>query len=150
MFLVTEDPDDKDRRLFLHIKNNLAHRPQGLSFRLSQRMVGNDQNIPASFVMWEDEPVSMTAEEALNSRQRDSTATTDAIEFLQTVLAEGPMRVRDIETHAREAGLLGSTETFSQSKPFRAARRALGIQTHRQEGVQSGGWVLELPPPCAQ
>ncbi len=44
-FLVTEDPHDKDRRLFLHIKNNLARSPQGLAFRLGQRMVGESQNM---------------------------------------------------------------------------------------------------------
>src|SRR4029077_13778193 len=30
---VVEDPEDKDRRLLLHVKNNISRRPVGLAFR---------------------------------------------------------------------------------------------------------------------
>jgi hypothetical protein len=39
-FAVIDDAEDKDRRLFLHAKNNLAAPPQGLAFRLHQTIVG--------------------------------------------------------------------------------------------------------------
>lgn len=38
-FVVMLDPDDKERRLFLHSKNNLAKPAQGLAFRLAQCLV---------------------------------------------------------------------------------------------------------------
>ncbi len=63
-FAVIEDTD-KDRRLFLHAKNNLAPAPQGLAFRLQQTIVDPDRNIVASCTRWESEPVSMTANDAL-------------------------------------------------------------------------------------
>ena len=62
-FAVLEDPNDKDRRLFLHAKNNLAQPPQGLAFRLEQVVV--EKGIVTSRVQWESEPITMTANEAL-------------------------------------------------------------------------------------
>jgi predicted ATP-dependent serine protease len=64
-FAVIEDADDKDRRLLLHAKNNLAAQPQGLAFRVQPVLVGGDQTIMASCVNWETEPVTITANEAL-------------------------------------------------------------------------------------
>src|SRR5262245_60559671 len=65
-FAVMHDPDDENRRFFLHVKNNLAAPPQGLAFHLEQRIVGKpDKGIVASFVIWDAKPVSITANEAL-------------------------------------------------------------------------------------
>jgi putative DNA primase/helicase len=65
-FAVIDDAEDKDRRLFLHAKNNLAAPPQGLAFRLHQTIVGEiRKGIVASCVDWEGEPVTITANEAL-------------------------------------------------------------------------------------
>src|SRR4029077_11772537 len=66
-FAVIEDPDDKDRRLFLSVKNNLGPSPQGLAFRLAQRIVATDGDggIVASYVEWDSTPVSTSADEAI-------------------------------------------------------------------------------------
>ena len=39
-FAVIEDADDPGRMLFLHAKNNMAPKPQGLAYRLAQTIVG--------------------------------------------------------------------------------------------------------------
>ena len=60
---MIEDAEHDGRRLFLHAKNNLARTPQGLAFRLEQTIVGDD--IVASRIWWDTEPVAITADEAL-------------------------------------------------------------------------------------
>src|SRR5262249_56033958 len=67
-YLVISDPEDKDRRLFLPVKNNLAPPGKGLAFRLEQRLVGDpDRAIVASSVVWESEPVTISADQALQA-----------------------------------------------------------------------------------
>jgi hypothetical protein len=87
--------------LFLHAKNNLAPPPQGLAFQLQQCVVGN--NIPASRIVWEAEPVAITANEALAVDSAGSgTAKVEAIQFLQAALAGGPVPAAEVNRMARE------------------------------------------------
>jgi putative DNA primase/helicase len=145
-FVVVEDPEDKGRRLLLHGKNNLARPAQGLAFRLAQALVGNDRDIIASYVVWDSQPVSTTADEALGvGRKSELTATGDATDFLRIVLADGPVAVPNIEENARGAGYLRPGQSISQSKPFRSARDVLGIKPYQAKGVKAGGWYWALP-----
>ena len=61
-FVVIEDPEDKARRLLLHGKNNLGPPAQGLAFRLEQRLIDKGPDIAAPYVVWDQEPVSTTAD----------------------------------------------------------------------------------------
>jgi putative DNA primase/helicase len=95
-FTVIADPDDPERRLFLHVKNNISRAPQGLAFRLEQRLVGSDEkgDFVASCIAWEGDVVEKTADEALRANdKKEQTATADATEFLTNVLASGPVKV---------------------------------------------------------
>ena len=100
-----EDPDDGDRRLFLHLKNNLGRRPQGLAFHLhDDRIVGKDEqsDFVASYVVWDTAPVQATADETLNAGSSNgATAKEMWIEFLESVLADGPLPAKEIERQAR-------------------------------------------------
>jgi AAA domain len=143
-FAVIEDPEDKDRRLLLHAKNNLAAPPKGLAFRLEQRSVA--EGVIGSSIYFEHEHVSATADETL-ATDRDSegrSAKEDAIEFLQAMLADKPVTVEIIEQEAKAAGLLGKDQSIGQSKPFRSARKALGIKPYQPRGTKAGGWVWAL------
>jgi hypothetical protein len=142
-FAVIEDADDEGRMLFLHAKNNMAKAPQGLAFRLAQTML-DGLSRPVSYVVWENAPVSKTANQALKADNGgEPTATDDAEHFLKAVLANGPVKVLDLEKEARDAGLLREDQSISHSKPFRSARTTLGIDP-RKLGMD-GGWVWELP-----
>jgi putative DNA primase/helicase len=147
-FAVIEDPNDKNRRLFLHVKNNLAPPPRGLAFTLEQRVAvptkDSDDAIYASAIVWEDEPVSKTADEALSAEKGDETTAKDAaVDFLRAVLKPGPVDVRDLEQQARDAGLLGESQRINNAKPFRSAKETLGVKSSK--GAFGSGWTWSLP-----
>ena len=144
-FIVTADPDDETRRFFLQSKNNLAKPAPGLSFRLEQHLV--QDGIIGSAVVWGNEPVERTADEALSSSESAGgiTGKDDAADFLRDALSQGPADVLEVEQQARSAGLLGDNQRLRQSKVFRMARQALGV-LYRREGFGTGArYVLSLP-----
>jgi putative DNA primase/helicase len=137
-FAVIEDPDDKDRRLFLHAKNNLAAPPQGLAFRLRQTTVG--EGISASSVDWEREHVHITANEAL-AAEADSDGIRpieEAEAFLKDELADGPVPTKQVKADADAAGM-------SSWATIRRAKDRLGVVIKR-EGFGPGGTFLWALP----
>ena len=135
-FVVLEDPNDRERRLFLHAKNNLAEPPQGLAFRLERSVVG--EGIVASRVDWEREPVTMTGNEALLAdagSKNNSLAVKEAEFFLHQLLADGPVPSKTVKSEAQEAGLKPAT--------LRRAKANLGIKPYK-DGMK-GGWLCALP-----
>jgi hypothetical protein len=144
-FAVVPDAENDGRVLMLHAKNNLAPPPKGLAFRLVQLIVKD--GVVASHVDFEPSHVEATADEALAaSRDADSrTETDEAVEFLSMVLADGPLPVTKIEEEAKAAGIFGGERDVGQSKPFRRARKQLGIKPRQIPGQKAGGWVWGLP-----
>ena len=142
-FAVIEDAEYDDRRLFLHAKNNLAQAPQGLAFRLEQCLVEDD--ILASRILWDADPVAITANEALAAEATGTeprTAKADAVEFLQAALTGGPIPATDAKRMAREHGLT--------DKAIRSAREALGVKVNR-DGFGPGSqslWSLPRAHRC--
>jgi hypothetical protein len=137
-FAVIEDPTQEGRQLLLHAKNNLAPPPQGLAFRLEKRRIKND--IRTSRIVWEAEPVAITANEALAAEAggaRSRPAKVEAMEFLQAVLADGPVPVSDINRMAREHGLTDKT--------VRSAREALNVRIERAGFGLGSKSVWSLP-----
>ena len=112
-FAVVRDPDDEDRRLLLHVKNNIALEPPGLAFRIEQRHAGfidGDPSKPlcASCVEWEHEHVSVDVDYAI--AQRETKLRGDET---------GPQTVRQ-----REAESFLQAFLASESKPAEVVRRA--------------------------
>jgi AAA domain len=143
-FMVTRDPDNEDRRLFLPVKNNLAPMGQGLAFRLEQRIVGDEtKGIVASSVVWDGEPVTISADQALQAADVQSSgkwsAGAEAEELLRDAMATGPAAMKDIQAEAKEAGLSWAT--------VRRAKERLGVVAEREShGFASGGrWLWKLP-----
>ncbi len=132
-FAVLEDPNDKDRRLFLHAKNNLAEPPQGLAFRLEQVIVG--EGIVTSCIDWEPEPITTTADEALAGDRKSNLALIEAECFLRALLADGPVPSKQVDAEAQEAGVARAT--------LRRAKASLGITSYK-DGMK-GGWFCALP-----
>ena len=141
-FIVTRDPDDPTRRLFVQAKNNLAGDCGGLAFRVEQRLIGND--IVASAITWESERIARTADEIL-AANRDGNETperSEAEEFLRTILSNGPQPATEIEAEAKGAGL--------SMRTVRRAQKGLGIKPYRKaesgDGLgKLGRWYWSLP-----
>jgi putative DNA primase/helicase len=143
-FMVTRDAEDEMRRLFLPVKNNLAPLGKGLAFRLEQRLVAD--GIVGSSVVWEAEPVTITADQALQATDAQSTgkgsAGAEAEELLRNALATGPVAMKDIQAEAKEAGLSWAT--------VRRAKDRLGVKAERESHGRDGGgrWTWAMPIPA--
>jgi putative DNA primase/helicase len=138
-FAVIEDADQEGRLLLLHAKNNLAKAPQGLAYRIEQCLVGG--GIVASRILWDTEPIAITANEALaaDAAGAGRSARDEAAEWLQELLAKGPMAARDVQAQTEAAGLSWAT--------VRRAKDRLGIKPERlsEGGDGAGKWVWALP-----
>ena len=141
-FLVEKDPDDRDRRLFLQIKNNIAKDPGGLAFRVGQQLLPGD--IIGSSIFWDSDRVSCTADQVLaaNENASDRPAQIEAEEFLRDILRDGPRPAKDIEAETKEAGIAWRT--------VNRAKKTLGIAAERRaesgQGLgRAGRWYWSWP-----
>jgi putative DNA primase/helicase len=144
-FIVTRDPDDRDRRLFVTAKNNLAKDSGGLAFRLVQQLIPLSEGTEtlASAIAWEGDRIDRTADEVLAASERASEqpAKVEAEDFLRDLLVEGPRPTVEIQQEAKGAGI--SWRTINRAK------KELGIKAERKaeagDGLVSGDrWYWRL------
>ena len=140
VFIVTADPEDSGRRLFLPSKTNLGKPRDGLAYRIADMALpGPDGSVIwAPYVKWEDAPVTMSADDAVSAMAGGAeckTAKAEAIDFLRAELADGPKPVGEVNKAATAAG--------HTPKAIRTAREALGI-TPQKAGMHEG-WLWGLP-----
>ena len=76
-WLVTNDNDEESRKLMLPLKFNLGPKPDGLAYKIIQ----NENFEPV--IAWEDEPVDINANEALQSETISKLEKERAEEFLK-------------------------------------------------------------------
>ena len=132
-YLATKDSQNPERILMLPLKNNLAKNTFGFAFTVEKTEIGDD--ITSTKVVWESEPVTITADEALSPTGEVGNRLTDAEEFLKEELREG--RVPSEELFAR-----GEAQGISK-KSLYGAKKRLGISAQKV-GFQ-GAWHWELP-----
>ncbi len=132
---LTRDRENKRRRLLLPGKSNLASEGYGLAFGIGGQP-------PA--IVWEHEPVAMTADDALAAENTapkakrpgpKPVAKNKAAEWLQDVLKAGPMTSKSIQAEAKEAGYAWRT--------VQRAKDDLGIVPYREQFA--GAWMWRLP-----
>ena len=136
-FIVTRDTNNLARRLFLPLKNNLSSDETGLAFTVAPHRLAN--GIETSWILWESEPVTVTADEAMVPFEAtaDRTEIADASEWLRDLLATGPVEAREV---LRLAGQQGFNARMAQR-----ARQRIGATT-RREGFGKGSRVLWAVP----
>jgi putative DNA primase/helicase len=142
-WLVCKDPDDPKRRLFLSAGTNLVEEPSGLAYRIDRE---------TARVVWEGQPVLMTADEALAADKEQQGArpvaenaskVEQAEAWLVTLLGTGA------EVPSDDVVKQGEAKGFGRKTLFTAKERA-GVKA-RKVGFQGGwSWYLpaEEPPNC--
>jgi len=128
--IVGTDPDDPDCRVLARSKGNLA--PPGASRRFA--LVGHP-GTDAARVEWRGESRYMADDLTGSGDDERRGALDDAVEFLGSVLADGPKPEREVSEAAKAAGLSASS--------IKRARKRLGVRSIRERP----GWVLSLPNP---
>jgi RecA-family ATPase len=142
VYAVLEDPEDKDSKLFIRAKVNIAAASvQGLRYCFGVKIVGHDKrlakDIDAPFIQWMG-PVEMTANEAMAAADgRTGEAKREAEEFLRERLADGPAKADDIQEEAKHCGVTQAT--------LRRAKKSLGIRSFKERGTIGGDWMWEMP-----
>lgn len=125
--LVAEDPDDKDRRLFLPVKGNLSAERSGLRFEINRE----------SGVIWLPGSVDVSADQALSPERDPAPQKAEAIEFLQEILAGGAVSAKEVFEEAELRGIGRRT--------LERAKKELGIRSQRGGFGSGGTWEWALP-----
>jgi hypothetical protein len=135
-WLVTNDPQDNARRLFLPLKNNLGPDQGGLAFRIEAATVQSPKGpIETSRVMWESTPVTLSADEAMQAvdNGREPSALDKAVDWLRETLADRPLASTDVITRAAAVCIA--------EKTLRRAASKVGIKPAKDG---KGGWKWSL------
>lgn len=134
-FILCKDKHDPARRLLLPVKNNLGADEQSLGFRVEETPVGKGA---APRLVFDSDPVTVTADEALNGSRDDQnslSAIATAKEFLLDYLAAGPAPARDVQAAA-------NAELITPMS-LRRAKESLGVVSKKSN--MSGQWQWQLP-----
>jgi hypothetical protein len=140
VFLVGPHPEDKDleakdqRKVFAHVKGNLAPPPRSRVFRIRQSVNGQP------VIAWEGE-TRHSATDMLGAQLTGVAPdgkVEEAVAAIRSLLAKGPRTAREMYELLKARGLSESTVD--------RARKAAGIVA-RQEASGSGGkrWSWRLP-----
>jgi putative DNA primase/helicase len=138
-YLVAADPDDKVRRLLLPLKNNLGPDVAGLAFRIEGATVVSPVagSLETSRVIWESEPVFMTADEAMQTTEgspRSTGALEEAKAWLRETLRNGPVAATQIFVDAEAKGI--SQRTLQ--------RASTEINLQKVKESMESGWYWSL------
>ncbi len=134
-FVVGKDPQDENRRVVASTKNNLAMPPQSLMFGLEEAENGSVR------VNWLGQSeVSAKDLLATPQDQEHADARSEAVEFLNEVLANGPLAASQIKEEAEDTGI--SERTLARAK------KVLGVMSYREGEIGERGkgqWLWKLP-----
>jgi putative DNA primase/helicase len=137
-FIVTADPEDCGRRLFLPSKTNVGKPRDGLAYRIADTVIPGAEGsaIWAPYVKWEDAPVTISADQAmaaLAGGPEGRTAMEEAKQFLIEMLGAGEVPAKEVKA-AADAQMISSAT-------LRRAKSALGVNVKR-DGFGPGSTLL--------
>lgn len=133
-------PEDEHNgaRLLARAKSNIGPDDGGVLYHLEQIAIPDHLEITNTRIIW-GKLVEGSARDLLAQAERndgeEKSATDEAREWLEDLLASGAMKAGAVSSEARQAGI---TE-----KALRRAREKLGIKPKKKDF--GGGWFWELP-----
>ena len=143
-YIALEEPGNEGAYLFVRAKNNLAPaNVTALRYMIGVRKVGHDpdikQAINAPHVLWDNDPVKITAAEAMEAAARGSRSDEmkEAMDFLQSRLVLGPILETEIKEEARAHDISSGT--------LKRAKKKLKITSVKEKGKTNGKWSWKLP-----
>lgn len=131
---VTKDPQDKERRLLLPIKNNVSRDAGGLAYR-----VVDDGQDGRALVRWEPGVVELDVDEALGGQvnERVGGPLQEATDWLRDVLVDGPQPAAELKHRAKIDGIA--------QRMLDRAKKELGVQATREGFGSAGRWMWSMP-----
>jgi putative DNA primase/helicase len=146
VYAVLDDPEDRNMRLFVKAKNNLAPDKMALRYGMGVKKVGYDEklgkDINAPFIEWHPQHVDVTANEAMQSSGQSGYAKREAREFLLDRLAAGAVKADDLFEEADQNGISKAT--------LKRVKAEMKIKSRKQTGKMDGEWTWELPKKLTQ
>jgi putative DNA primase/helicase len=143
VYAVLDDPEDKNSKLFVKAKNNLAPDKKALRYGFGVKTVGHDPklnvDIDAPYIVWHPQHVELTANEAMQAATGQSGyAGREARDFLLDRLEGGrQVKADDLFEEAEQNGISKVT--------LRRAKKKLGVKSRKTLGKFDGAWTWELP-----
>jgi putative DNA primase/helicase len=130
-FSITKETDDESRRLMTPIKNNIAVDTTAFAYTVEGKQLPG--GISTSYVVWEGDSMVKTADQAMLDKGDGIGKMPLALEFLQTMLAGGPVKAMDLQTEAEANGI--------KHRTLVRAKEELGIGSVKNKD----GWCWALP-----
>jgi putative DNA primase/helicase len=124
--LVAEDAERKDEKrcLLLSAKLNLGLKPDGIGFHI----IADGPLTCSSGIAWDNDPVTVTADQAMAPMHRASPNKQAAMDFLTAALADGEWHsARDLIDEAGERGINERTLRRAATKEMKVAQRKVGF-----------------------
>jgi hypothetical protein len=128
--LVAADPNDAAIRVLAVTKSNVGPMPASLNFTLEAAGEYNE----TVRVTWTGQSSHSATDLLAVIGDEGGKARTEAVDFLRTVLSDGPVPVLEVQRQAQSAGISRST--------LRRAKTTIGVQSRK--GSMESGWLWEL------
>src|SRR5262249_20073749 len=127
VYAVVDDPENKECKLFVKAKNNLARDTKALRYGIGVKTVAHDPklgvDIEAPFIVWHPQHVEITANEAMQAATGQSGyAKREAQDFLRERLESGPAKADDLFEEAEQNGITKGA--------LKRAKKEMGVVSH--------------------
>jgi hypothetical protein len=141
--LQAPDPEHGHSRIFCRIKSNIGPDEDGIGYDLRMEPLADREDMEASTVLW-GQYITGHSRDLLSLAQPDdntpkaNTRSSEAVDFLHSILSNGAVAQKTIEDAAAQAGIAETT--------LRRAKKTLSVVSKKNVT----GWFWELPIVDAQ